>query len=51
MTVWQWLLLVCMSSALPLHAGDALLSSSEKTTRFVVIGDMPYTDAEYALLE
>ncbi|OQW40668.1 MAG: hypothetical protein A4S08_12990 [Proteobacteria bacterium SG_bin4] len=51
MAVWQWLLLVCMFLALPLHASDALLSSSEKTIRFVVIGDMPYTDAEYALLE
>lgn len=51
MTVWQWLLLSCMFLALPLRAGDALLLSHEKTTRFVVIGDMPYTDAEYALLE
>lgn len=51
MTVWQWLLVSCMFLALPLRAGDGLIPNSAKATRFVVIGDMPYTDAEYALLE
>lgn len=50
MMVWQWLLVSCLFLVLPLRAGDVLMSSSAKT-RFVVIGDMPYTDAEYALLE
>jgi len=32
-------------------ASDLVHSTTEKSTRFVVIGDMPYTDTEYALLE
>lgn len=51
MTVWQWLLVSCMFLTLPLRAGDGLIPSSVKAIRFVVIGDMPYTDAEYAMLE
>lgn len=51
MAVWKQLLLSCILLAAPLQADDALLSSSGTDTRFAVIGDMPYTDAEYALLE
>ncbi len=41
-------LILSTSSAL---ASDLIHSTTEKLTRFVVIGDMPYTDTEYALLE
>lgn len=42
------LLILLTSSAL---AGDVTHPTAEKSTRFVVIGDMPYTDTESALLE
>lgn len=51
MVKWTWLfisLILLTSSAL---ASDLSHSAAEKPVRFVVIGDMPYTDTEYALLE
>jgi len=49
----KWILLfitlvLLTSSAL---ASDLIPPTAEKSTRFIVIGDMPYTDTEYALLE
>ncbi len=51
MTKWTLLfisLILLSSSAL---ASDATYPTAEKPTRFIVIGDMPYTDTESALLE
>ena len=43
------LIFAALAAAKP--ANDAASSGTEKTVRFAVLGDMPYTDAEYALLE
>ena len=47
--VQLFLLLILLTSST--LASDLIHSSAEKSTRFVVMGDMPYTDTEYALLE
>ncbi len=51
MSIWAQFflpLILLTSSAL---ANDAIPATTEKLTQFVVMGDMPYTDIEYALLE
>ena len=51
MTKWAQLflpLILLTSSAL---ANDAIPATAKQLTQFVVMGDMPYTDIEYALLE
>lgn len=44
-----FLLLTFFASSVP--ANDLTQPAATPSTRFVVMGDMPYTDAEYALLE
>lgn len=51
MMPWPQFLLLLILLTSPALAGDLGQTSAEKLTRFAVIGDMPYTDTEYALLE
>lgn len=51
MVKWVWLFISLIFLASSALASDVTHPTAEKTTQFVVIGDMPYTDAEYTLLE
>lgn len=51
MVKWTWFFISLIFLTSSTLASELTHSAAEKTTRFVVIGDMPYTDAEYALLE
>lgn len=51
MTQWTPLFLALMLFNSFALANDAIPAPAEKLTQFVVMGDMPYTDFEYALLE
>lgn len=51
MTKWTQLFLSLILLTTPALASDPIHRASENSTRFIVIGDMPYTDNEYALLE
>ncbi len=46
---WHFISLIFLTSST--LASELSHPAAEKSARFVVIGDMPYTDAEYALLE
>ena len=51
MVKWIWLFISLISLTSSTLASVITYPAAEKLTRFVVLGDMPYTDAESALLE
>ncbi len=51
MVKWIWLFISLISLTSSTLASVITYPDAEKLTRFVVLGDMPYTDAESALLE
>lgn len=48
---WILIILLLIFFATPASASDLISTPADHLTQFVVIGDMPYTDTEYALLE
>ncbi|SFE51939.1 metallophosphoesterase [Nitrosomonas sp. Nm166] len=48
---WPWLLLALFFLPSFAWANDLANATASTSTQFVVMGDMPYTDTEYALLE
>ncbi len=48
---WVALVLLLLLFTTPALPGDLSPAAAEKPVRFVVLGDMPYNDREYALLE
>ena len=51
MMQWMRFFLLLIFLTASVQANDANHTAAEKSIRFVVLGDMPYTDTEYALLE
>jgi len=51
MMPWTQIFLVLIFLTSSAQASELIHPTPEKSTQFVVIGDMPYTDIEYALLE